>query len=161
MSKKYLIVYYSQSGNTKSAAELIQHVVDADLCEIEAQDPYPTNYKELLKRVREEMDKNVDVAYKPVSIDVSSYDVIFVGTPNWGGKVALPLATFLKQQDLTGKTILPFLSHGGVGKQDIEDDLKELCPGAKVGSAYSAFQKVEEDDVEDVIAWMYQYMDRA
>lgn len=64
--------------------------------------------------------------------DLSNYDVILLGTPNWCGTVASPLAAFLKRNDFTGKKIGVFCSHGGGGISNIERDVKSLCPSADV-----------------------------
>lgn len=157
MSDKSLVLYYSQSGNTKNFAELIKRVSDSDICQIEPWYAYPKNEAEFYKQVHEERANHINPPYKPVDLVMDEYDVVYVGTPNWGGGVALPLATFLKNQKWEGKTILPFLSHAGAGKEDIEKDLKELCPKAKIQPAYSFYGKIESEEAEDVIQWMYTY----
>ena len=96
MSKKALIVYYSQGSSVAHLKDLILNAVDADVCRIEALEPYPEDYASLVKTVNAQVQKGVDPAYKPVSVDISFYDTIFVGTPNWSGTLALPLRTFLK-----------------------------------------------------------------
>ena len=58
------------------------------------------------------------------------YDVIFVGSPCWWGTVAPPVATFLAAYDWSGKTVAPFMTHGGSRMGRSEDDIEKLCPGA-------------------------------
>ena len=103
---KVLIVYYSQSGTTKHLAELIKVITGADLIEIHELHPYSSDYDKMLKEVREEMDAGMDREYIPVDVNMDEVDVCFVGTPNWGGMVACPLATFLKDHDFTNKKVV-------------------------------------------------------
>ena len=58
------------------------------------------------------------------------YDVVFVGSPCWWGTVAPPVATFLAAYDWSGKTVAPFMTHGGSRMGRSEDDIEKLCPGA-------------------------------
>lgn len=157
MSKKSLILYYSQSGNTEIMAKLIEKCTDSDLCEIEALDAYSDNYDEVVKRVHQELECGIDPGYKSVNVCLDDYDVVFVGTPNWGGTVALPLATFLKDHDWSNKVVLPFLSHAGAGKEDIEKNLQTLCKGADVKLAYEVYKEIDETNLEDILQWIHTY----
>lgn len=154
---KNLILYYSQSGNTQTMVNLISQVIDCDTCQIEPLTPYSTNYETMLKEVRLQQEQNQDVAYKPVDIDLDAYDTILVGTPNWSGSLALPLRTFIKEHDFTNKKILPFLSHAGTGKEDIETELKEIC-NATVAPCFSTYKSLEEMEVSDIIEWIHSNM---
>lgn len=79
------------------------------------------------------------------------YEIVFLGTPNWGGSIAHPVLSFLKQCSLSGKTVFPFCTHGGGGADNIEADLKVVCPDAEIKKTFdiygnggaSAMQKVE------------------
>lgn len=157
MSKKSLVLYYSQSGNTEEIATFISNSIKSDLCRIEALHAYPENYDDLVARVHKELEQKIDPAYKAVSIDVEDYDTVFIGTPNWGGTIALPLATFIKDQDWTDKTVVPFLTHAGAGAEEIEEDLKRLCDGAQVKPAFSIYKNMVEDEVETVLNWIHTY----
>ena len=67
--------------------------------------------------------------------DMQKYDVIFVGSPNWWGTMAPPVATFLTSYDLKGKTVIPFFTHGGGGVQNCERDVRKLCNGSNLPKA--------------------------
>ena len=152
---KVLIVYYSKSGTTKHLAELIKVITGADLIEIHELHPYSSDYDKMLKEVREEMDAGMDREYIPVDVNMDEVDVCFVGTPNWGGMVACPLATFLKDHDFTNKKVVPFLTHGGAGEQDIEEHIAQLCKGAVVTPSYISFGKVEHDELDELQEWVH------
>ena len=155
MSKKALIVYYSQGSSVAHLKDLILNAVDADVCRIEALEPYPEDYASLVKTVNAQVQKGVDPAYKPVSVDISSYDTIFVGTPNWSGTLALPLRTFLKEHDFANKKVLPFLSHGGAGIENIEEDLHALCPSATICEPFMIQGQTDEETEADLNVWLY------
>ena len=66
---------------------------------------------------------------------MQKYDVIFVGSPNWWGTMAPPVATFLTSYDLKSKTVIPFFTHGGGGVQNCERDVRKLCNGSNLPKA--------------------------
>lgn len=110
-----LIVYFSRSGNTESVAERIAERTGADVFEILTVQDYPEDYNELLDFARNEQRENArpELATHIENMDV--YDVIFLGYPNWWGDMPMPLYSFLDEYDLSGKTIMPFVTSGGSG----------------------------------------------
>lgn len=110
-----LVVYFSRSGNTESVAERIAERTDADVFEIVTVQDYPEDYNELLDFARNEQRENArpELATHIENMDV--YDVIFLGYPNWWGDMPMPLYSFLDEYDLSGKTIMPFVTSGGSG----------------------------------------------
>ena len=110
-----LIVYFSRSGNTESVAERIAERTGADVFEILTVQDYPEDYNELLDFARNEQRENArpELATHIENMDV--YDVIFIGYPNWWGDMPMPLYSFLDEYDLSGKTIMPFVTSGGSG----------------------------------------------
>ena len=88
-----LIVSYSYSGNTHRIAQEIQRATGGDWCEIYPWQPYPMAFPELLKQVKREVQAHYRPRLLPVSFSPHPYSVIFVGTPNWCGTIAPPLAS--------------------------------------------------------------------
>lgn len=132
MDKKILIAYFSWSGNTKSIAEKIHNTVGGDIFRIETAVPYPTDYNEAAYGVAK---KQHDERTKPKLKDngnVSNYDLIFIGTPVWWYETAPAVKTFLSENNFEGKTILPFITHGGGGKYTIAEDMGKMAKGSKV-----------------------------
>ena len=85
---------------------------------------------------------------------MDDYDVIFVGTPNWCSTVARPVATFLSENNFEGKTIVPFVTHGGGGMSRCESDIQKLASGAKfVKGIAIRGEKVVESEVE-IAKWL-------
>lgn len=132
--KKILVVCYSFSrGNTRKIAKQLQTVLDADYAEIEPTHPYPP-YGGWNSEVTEQGKREVEAGFmpeiKPLAVNIADYDIIAVGTPTWWFTMAPPMHTFLKSQDWTGKTVIPFMTHGGWPGHVITD-IKEYCAGAE------------------------------
>lgn len=131
MGKNLLIVYYSVSnGNTKRIAEQLQKVTSADIAQIDTVTPYAGSYDDVVEQGRRETKKHYRPEIKPININPLDYDTIVVGTPTWWYTMAPAMLTFLTSFDWSGKTIIPFQTHGGWQGHVIKD-IKSACPGAK------------------------------
>lgn len=131
---KILIVYYSQSStrNTKTVAQWIQNQVGGELFEITMLKPYSDNYYTVLKESKKHIDGKIDPEIKPFQKKIAGYDLIFVGSPVWYGTFAPPLGTFLHSHDFTGKTVIPFCTHGGGGAGNLYRNIERTLPKAKI-----------------------------
>ncbi len=132
--KKILVAYYSYSGNTQEVAEAIHNVVGGDLFEIKATGSYPESYRPMTEQAK----KEIEAGYRPELTtrvaDMASYDVVFLGSPNWWGTITPQVSSFLDAYDLSGKTVIPFITHGGGGVQNTISDMTKQCPGCQVVS---------------------------
>lgn len=121
---KTLVVYFSATGNTKAAAEAIAAATGGDLLELEPAEPYTSadlDYNNADSRVsREHDDASLrDVALKTTTVaNWADYDTVYIGYPIWWGIAARPVDTFVKANDFTGKTVIPFCTSGSsdIGK---------------------------------------------
>lgn len=131
---KILIVYYSQSNtkNTKTVAQWIQNQVGGDLFEITMVKPYSSNYYTVLKEAKKDLDGKINPPIKPFQGKIADYDLIFAGSPVWYGTFAPPLSTFLRSHDFTGKTMIPFCTHGGGGAGRLYSDFAKTLPKSKI-----------------------------
>jgi len=132
VEKKKLVVYYSITSTTKTAAECIQKMVGADMTALQVKVPYSTDFQEIIERSQKEMKDSVLPELLPLKLDLADYDTIFVGYPIWYGTYALPMLSWLSNTDLTGKVIIPFATFGSGGYSQSVADLKELKPGVEV-----------------------------
>ena len=130
-----LIVSYSYSGNTHRIAQKIHAAAGGDWCEIYPWQPYPMAFPELLRQVKGEVQSHYRPRLLPGTPSPHPYTIIFVGTPNWCGTIAPPLASWLYKNNLSGKIILPFYSHCGGVSGDLRQDIARLCPKADVREA--------------------------
>ena len=124
---KALVVYYSYSGITRRLAEDIALITDGELRELKPQKPYSFSYNTAVKEVREEIEKGYCPPLAEGAEPVEGAEVIFIGSPNWLKTFAPPVLTFLKTVNLSGRTIIPFCTHGGGGFGRMIEDYKREC----------------------------------
>ena len=130
-SDKILIVYLTRTQNTKAVAEIIQKEVGGDLIALELVKPYPEDYQQHVNQVVRESAS----AYLPplkTKLDLTPYDIVFVGFPTWGMQLPPPIKSFLVEYDLSQKTIVPFNTHAGYGVGSGFRQIAKLCPKSEV-----------------------------
>lgn len=142
---KILIVYLSRTKNTKAVAEMIQKNVGGKLVAIELEKPYPENYQAIVAQVASENQSGYLPPLKTKIDSIAQYDVVFVGFPTWGMQLPPPMKSFLKQNDLSGKTIIPFNTNGGYGIGSTFETVRQLCPNSKILEGYSTRGGLERD----------------
>ncbi len=131
-TKKILIAYYSLSGNTKDVAETIAEKTDGTLFRIETVQSYPEEYRATTEQAKKEINDGYRPELKDKVADITQYDVIFIGSPNWWGTITPAVSSFLASYNLKGKTVIPFITHGGGGVQNTVKDLTAQCTGCNV-----------------------------
>lgn len=160
MEENSLIVCYSYSGKTRRIAEMIQEQTGGRLSRIYPRQPYPSDFETLLLQVKEEIRTGKKILLFPVAENADKYDVIFVGSPNWCGTIAPPVASWLGANDLTGKTVLPFFSHCGGEDHWMEQAVRDLCPAAKMGSSLYVLENGSEDLHDMIQTWLKQNLEK-
>jgi flavodoxin len=133
---KALVLYYSQTSTTKAVAQQFSDLLGADIEEIALVKPYDGSYQETISRSGQERSEGTLPELLPLSSDISSYDVIFLGYPIWFGTYALPIGSLLETEDFSGKTIVPFCTFGSGGLDTSVKDLKANLPDANVLPGY-------------------------
>ena len=131
--EKVLVAYYSWSGNTRFAAEQIQKLTGGTLFEIKPIQAYPSNYRACTDQAKKECSQEFKPELAAKVEDFAKYDVVFIGTPNWWSTMAPPVRSFLTGYDFSGKTVIPFVTHGGGGMANCERDMRKACPKATFG----------------------------
>ena len=133
---KVLVVYFSRSGNTRYAAETFAKTCGgAKIVEIKAAKPYAPDYGDCCDEAKPECRAGtLRPIQKIEGLDVASYDVVLVGTPNWWGTMAPPVRTWVSENAATLKTkaVCLFQTHGGGGMQNCARDFAALVEGANV-----------------------------
>ena len=133
---KMLVLYYSQTGNTKAVAEEIATKLGADIEEITMVNPYDTGFQATINRCLQDREQGIIPDIQPVKANVADYDVIFLGFPVWFGTYAPPVQKFLLGADLSGKKIVPFCTFGSGGLESSVKDLVQAEPNAEVMPGY-------------------------
>lgn len=122
---KTLVVYYSASGNTKDVAEKIAKITEADLFEIEPVEPYTDDDSRVSREHDDESLRDVELVSTTVD-NWESYDTVYIGYPIWWGIAAWPVDNFVKENDFTGKTVIPFCTAATSGIGDSGNLLEEM-----------------------------------
>lgn len=160
--EKCLIAYFSREGNnyvsgrivnlpignTEVVGKMIQKMTESDIFRIDTVNSYPVDYTETTNVAQEELNDNARPELSNHVENMDSYNVIFLGYPNWWGTMPMAVFTFLEEYDFSGKTIIPFCTHEGSGLGHSEKDIAKLCPKATVlkglavnGSSVNAAKK--------------------
>lgn len=146
-SDKILIVYLSRTKNTKAVAEMIQEQVGGTLIEVELVTPYPEDYRAIVAQVARENESGFLPPLKTKISNLDQYEVIYLGFPTWGMQLPPPMKSFLHENDLSGKTVIPFNINAGYGVGSGFETVKKLCPKSRVLEGFSTKGGVERDGI--------------
>ena len=135
-ASKVLVLYYSQTSNTKTVATEIATRLNADIEEIALVEPYDTAFQATIDRCKADREKGILPEINPLKLNVADYDTIFLGYPIWFGTYAPPIASLLEKVDLSGKFVMPFCTFGSGGLESSVKDLAEKQPNAKIMPGY-------------------------
>ena len=149
-----LVVYFSRSGNTRKVVQLIHRQVGGDLVELKTLQPYPEDYDACVDQAKKEQEQQARPELATQIADMDRYRTIFVGYPNWWGTMPMALFTFFEKYDFSGKTIAPFCTHGGSRMGRSEDDIRRLCPKARVLRGLAVRGRSAASAGKDVEAWL-------
>jgi len=144
-NKKSLIIYFSRAdenyfggemkyidkGNTEIIAEFIKELTDADIFKVEPLNPYSSNYMECIEEAKLRT-KEHNAPIKESIPNISSYEVIYIGSPIYWGGMPEELFTALKGHNYNKKIIRPFTTHEGSGLSEVPRQLHEICVGAEI-----------------------------
>ena len=133
---KVLVLYYSQTSNTKTVAQEIAKRLNADIEEIVPVEAYDGDFQATIERCMKEREEGILPEIKPLTSNLAEYDTIFLGFPVWFGTYAPPVGAFLNQVDLSGKMVFPFCTFGSGGLESSVKDLTEKQPNAKIMPGY-------------------------
>ncbi|AKG34813.1 flavodoxin [Paenibacillus durus] len=141
-------------GNTEILAKMIQKSVNGDLFLIEMEDKYPAEYSIIERQGLEERDAKIRPKLASHVENMDSYDVIYLGYPNWWFDMPMALYSFLEEYDLSGKTIVPFNTSGGSRFSHTIETIRELQPGATVSEGLTISQTLPDGTEDEVTDWL-------
>lgn len=131
MESKKLIVFHTYTGHTKYIAEMIEHKINCDILEIKPKKPYSENYEIVVDKYQNNESVKETPEIEKIDVNLDEYDEIILGSPVWWYTITPPIRTFLKENDLSGKTIIPFATNAGWLGRTFKE-IKSLCPNSKV-----------------------------
>jgi len=149
-----VVFYFSHSGNTREIAYQIHERVGGDIFEIQTAKPYPSDYDTVVEQAGQEQKSGYKPALKTKFENIESYDVVFIGYPNWWGTIPRPVATFLSEYDLFGKTIVPFCTHEGSGQGRSFTDISKLCPKSTILNGIAVWGRDAKTAQNEVSEWL-------
>lgn len=145
---KSIVIYFSRAdenysvgtiaeGNAAKVAKIIAAETGSDVWEIKPVKAYPKSYNECINVAQKEQREKACPAFSGNIPDLSEYDTVYLGSPNWWGDFPMIVYTFLDKANLEGKTIRLFVTHEGSGSAGLESNLKKTEPKAKVTKSLS------------------------
>ena len=149
-----LVAYFSRSGNTRVVAGLIHRARGTDLFEIRPLKAYPEDYPETVAQARKESDNGYEPALDANVPAMADYDTVFLGFPIWGETAPPVIRSFLSGHDLSGKTLIPFITHGGYGLGKSRAALASHAPRARLLEGFVMEMDQERRTMEQVTRWL-------
>ncbi len=153
-TSKMLVVCFSRSGNTRVVAGQVRRALAADLFEIEPESPYPDDYFETVAQAQQERDRGYEPRLKTAVDNIARYSTVFLGFPIWGMTTPPVIRSFLSGHDLSGKTIVPLVTHGGYGLGDSMAIVAGHAPQANILDGFSMQAPQERQTIETVTQWL-------
>lgn len=142
------------TGNTGLVADMIANATGGDLFSILTAEQYPDNYNDTIDVGQTEKSANARPELTSHIDSLDSYDTIFLGFPNWWGDMPMAVYTFLDEYDLSGKTIVPFVTSGGSGFSSTIRAIENAEPDATVLEGLSLRDKHSVQAEDDVTDWL-------
>lgn len=155
-SDKVLVVYFSDGGNTQKLAKEISDQVGGDFRRMEPSTPYPVG-DALFDYAKAEQTNNERPKIVDLDIDMNQYDTVFIGYPVWWYTYPQIILSFFDEYDVSSKTIVPFVTHGGSGMSGTEEDMNNYLVNKDVtvmGGLAVSRDVIEQDQSDTVSNWL-------
>jgi flavodoxin len=154
VGSRTLVAYFSRSGNTRVIAGLIHRKLGTDLFEIRPATPYPEDYLATVDQARQERDSGYEPALESEVPDISTYDTVFLGFPIWGETAPPVIRSFLSTHDISNKTLIPFITHGGCGLGNSQSVIANHAPKARLLKGLVMEADQERRTMDSVMDWL-------
>ena len=142
------------TGNTGVVADMIAQATGADLFSIRTVEQYPDTYDATLDQGQQEQSDGARPELATHLENLDSYDTIFLGFPNWWGDMPMAVYTFLDEVDLSGKTVIPFVTSGGSGFSNTISTIQQMEPQATVQEGLSIGASSATGAQQQVESWL-------
>lgn len=152
--KKILVAYFSWSGNTRQIANMIHNKIGGDIFEIKTKAPYSSDYNTVVNQAQQEQKQNARPVLASSVKNMSEYNIVFLGYPNWWSDLPMPVFTFIESYNFSGKTVIPFCTNGGGGFGRGVNSMKSKMPGAKFWDGFEINGSSAAGAQDDVNKWL-------
>lgn len=142
-------------GNTQYVAQLTAERLGADLFRIETAEPLPLDYETLADQALQNQESGARPELAALIPNLEDYDTVFVGYPIWWYDMPMPLYSFFEQHDFSGKTVIPFTTHGGSRLSGTVERITELLPDSTVSENAFTISRSDMDNAPaEVNSWL-------
>jgi flavodoxin len=152
--RRVLVAFFSRSGNTALVARKIAMAREGGLFEIRPAEAYPENYEQTVAQAEREREAGYEPPLAGTVPDIADYATVFLGFPIWGMTAPPVIRSFLSRHDLSGRTIVPFITHGGYGVGSSLDVVASHAPDARLVDGFSMEGEQERRVVDRVEDWL-------
>jgi flavodoxin len=149
-----LVAYFTRTGNTQLIANIIARATGATLFRIVPAQPYPDDYEEQVAQATNERERGFEPPLQETVTDIARYQTVYLGFPVWGETTPAIVRSFLTQHDLTGKTLVPFITHGGYGPGSSEKVVTAHAQNARIEAAFIRQCDQERQTIDEVKEWL-------
>ncbi|CAH2405876.1 flavodoxin [Mesorhizobium escarrei] len=153
-SATVLVAYFTRTGNTRLIATQVARALDATLFQIVPAAAYPEDYEAQVAQAEDERQRGYEPPLQAMVPDLDSYETVFLGFPIWGMTAPSVIRSFLSQHDLSGKTLVPFITHGGYGLGNSLAVIAEHAPDARLIDGFSKQCDQERETLREVTRWL-------
>lgn len=141
-------------GSVEYMATVIGEATGGDMVRIQTETPYPGNFDDLAAQADNERQNGIHPTLSTSIEGFDNYDVVFVGYPVWWYQMPMPMYSFFDRYDFSGKTIIPFSSHGGSGWSGTIADIAGLEPEATMVDGFSTSRSNVASSAEEIRNWL-------
>ena len=145
-NKRRIVIYHSYSGHTKMIANIIKKKLDCDVLELEPKYEFSSDYDEVVKEYQNNEKDKSTVEIKDININLDNYDEIIIGSPVWWYSITPVVREFLKENNLEGKTVIPFATNAGWLGRTFKE-IEELCKNSNVTNEMNIVSGSYSDDL--------------
>jgi len=149
-----LVAYFTRTGNTRLIATQIARARKATLFQIVPAAPYPEDYEEQVAQAEDERRRGFLPPLRANVSTLDAFDTVYLGFPIWGTTAPSVIRSFLSTHDMSGKTLVPFVTHGGYGLGTSLAVVAEHAPGARLLDAFSKECDQERQTLREVTQWL-------
>lgn len=132
----------------------MHRALSTDLFEIRPASAYPDDYLQTVEQARQERDRGVEPALAAKISAMANYRTLYLGFPIWGETTPPIIRSFLKAYDLSGTTVIPFVTHGGYGLGNSQAVLASHAPNARLQHGFSMQADQERQTMDRVTSWL-------
>ncbi|MCC8171577.1 MAG: flavodoxin [Parabacteroides sp.] len=141
-------------GNTEYIAHLIREATGGNLFAIKTERTYPSPHRALIDAAKKEAEAKQHPRLTTHISNLKDYDIIFVGYPNWWYDMPMAIYSFFDEYDFSGKTVIPFVTHGGSRFSQSVETIAEMEQNAKVIKGPSVAARNVPEAKEEVVKWL-------